>query len=201
MDGILMPKLAHNFKVFFISETAPEDRGYVQSFLDVLKSQVVMAQLPKRVKLPLNKGPGKKRDYFNGIGFDGNVAITIEDDAQNLVAKALDIIEKLQDLKILVSSIDHEDRVLEAYLYTDLTFVSEERSNFDYRPAISTTSSLDQAGAEENMKLTVAVTVEQPTAQNSRTQMRKITFTPKYAQYHMGTSNANFTTDKLIESI
>lgn len=183
--GILMPKLSYKFKTIFSVTAIPQELEQVESTLSVLSAQTVAVQTPTRVIRDPYVGTGKKRKLFNGIHFEGNLTLTIEDDAANKVASAVDLLVKLRSafgnegINVMIVNLDHNEDALEAFLYTDVKFVSEERSPFDYR-AMTQAVSMRSSGSDEQPNVNVQVTFPE----RSGTQLRKIILKPSFAQYY-----------------
>jgi hypothetical protein len=201
--GILRPKLSYRFAVYFTCITSL-DAELARDLLSRLTSQVVKAQLPKQVFGAGGFYGGPAGAHFSATRTNGPLVLTLEDDAANEVATAIDFAgTQTTELNALVVKLDGAEGVFEAYLLGKLKFDSAEFSELDYacggQGSGSITGSLNTGLDGADNTATIQATFSLP--RTNTTQRRVLTLTPTYTQYYRSKTGSAITITELLGAI
>jgi len=183
--GILRPQMTYRFMVTYHVVFDPtEDCSEVDAshHLAHLTQQTVSVSQPKQV-FPIQSLPRRARKPFVDIATEGELSVLLENDATNLVAEALDFLQRndVTKLRIVVTKLDDSENVLEAYVYSNAKLKSIEQSDLDYSGRVSGMSG--SLNGQMIDKTSEAISINANiTLGNGAISTKRLSFQPAYVQ-------------------
>lgn len=147
--GILHPKLSNKFQVLFRGALNEEYAKQIsveeaQALIRGLAMQTLSVDLPAQVFRQVQYSPYSypAPEGFKSINHASKLSITVEDDVTNVVKRALELLQNMHNIEVLVVQLDGDEGVVEAYLFTRVYLDAIQHEKLDYASGHAVTKTL-----------------------------------------------------------